>query len=95
VHNENVATNEHLWISYGSGDNSHLPEEQRRMVEEDIRNRQEQRGGLLGVVEVSVYEHGCHQQVSFPDGSLLGVETDASVVAEMVARASAELANWR
>jgi hypothetical protein len=65
------------------------------MVEEHNRERQEQRGGLLGVVEVSVYEHGCHQQVIFPHGSLLGVETDASVISEIVARASAELANWR
>jgi hypothetical protein len=50
---------------------------------------------LLGVVVVRVYEHGCHQQVNFPDGSLLGVETDASVISGMVARARAELANWR
>jgi transposase len=91
-----MATNEHGWISYvGGGDNSHLTEDQRQMVEERIRERQEQRGGLLGVVEVHVYEHGCHQQVTFPHGSLLGVETDASIISEMVARARAELANWR
>ena len=96
VHNGFVATNEHGWISYvGGSDNSHLTDEQRQMVEERIRERQEQRGGLLGVVEVTVYEHGCHQQVNFPLGSLLGVETDASVISEIVARASAELANWR
>jgi hypothetical protein len=64
------------------------------MVEERHRERQEQRGGLLGVVEVSVYEHGCLPQVNFPHGSLLEVETDASVISEMVARASIELANW-
>ena len=64
------------------------------MVEARIRDRQEQRGGLLGVVEVYVYEHGCHQQVSFPEESLLGVETDASVISEIVARAAAELADW-
>jgi hypothetical protein len=91
-----MATNEYDWISYGGdGDNSHLTDEQRQMVEERIRERQEQQGGLLGVVEVSVYEHGCHPQVNFPRGSLLGVETDASVISEIVARASAELANWR
>jgi hypothetical protein len=91
-----MATNENGWISYvGGSDNSHLTDEQRQIVEESIRERQEQRGGLLGVVEVSVYEHGCHQQVNFPQGSLLGVETDASVISEIVARASAELANWR
>ncbi len=91
---EIVAMNEHGWISHGEGDNSHLTDEERRMVEERIRERQEQRGGLLGVVEVNVYEHGCDPQVSFPHGSLLGVEADASVIAEIVARASAELANW-
>jgi len=90
-----MATNEHTWISYGAGDNSHLTDEQRRMVEERIRERKEQQGGLLGVVVVSVYEHGCQPQVSFPQGSLLGVQTDASVISEIVARASAELANWR
>ena len=91
-----MATNEHGWISYvGGSDNSHLTDEQRQMAEERIRERQEQRGGLLGVVEVYVYEHGCHEQVIFPHGSLLGVETDASVISEIVARASAELANWR
>jgi hypothetical protein len=42
---------------------------------------------LLGVVVVRVYERGCHQQVNFPEGSLLGVETDATVISEMVARA--------
>ena len=90
-----MATNEHGWISYGAGDNSHLTDEQRQMLEERVRERQEERGGLLGVVVVSVYEHGCHQQVNFPHGSLLGVETDASVISEIVARASAQLANWR
>lgn len=95
VHNSSMDTNEHGWISYsGGGDNSHLTDARRHMVEERIRDRRELRGGLLGVVEVYVYEHGCHQQVSFPKGSLLGVETEASVISEIVARASAELANW-
>jgi hypothetical protein len=95
VHNEIVAANGHGWSSYGQGDNSHLTNEQRRMVEERNRERQERRGRLLGVVEVYVYERGCHPQVIFPDGSLLGVDSDASVISEAVSRASAELANWR
>jgi hypothetical protein len=96
VQNRSVATNEHSWISYvGGGDNSHLTGERRQTVEDRIRERQEQRGGLLGVVVVRVYERGCHQQVNFPEGSLLGVETDATVISEMVARAWAELANLR
>jgi hypothetical protein len=82
------------WISYGAGDNAHLTVEQRHMVEQRVTERKEQQGELLGVVVVSVYEKGCHSQVNFPDGSVLGVETDGSVISEMVSRASAELANW-
>jgi hypothetical protein len=95
VHNALVATNEDGWISYGEGDNSHLTEEQRQLVEQRKAERKEQQGGLLGVVVVSVYEHGCHSQVNFPDGSQLGEETDASAILEIVSRASAELANLR
>jgi hypothetical protein len=89
-----METNENGWISHGAGDNSHLTDVQRQVVEERIHERQGQQGGLLGVVVVNVYERGCQPQVSFPPGSLLGVETDASVVSELVARASVELANW-
>jgi hypothetical protein len=89
-----MAAKVHGWISYGDGDNSHLTEEQRQMVEESNRKRQEERGELLGVVEVSIYEHGCHPQVNFPQGSLLGVDTDEFVISEIVARAAVELANW-
>jgi hypothetical protein len=95
MHNGFMATNENGWISSGEGNNSHLTDEQRQMVEERIHERREHQGGLLGVVVVSVYERDCQPQVSFPHGSLLGVETDASVISEMVARASVELANWR
>jgi hypothetical protein len=95
-HNRTMTTNKHGWVSYvGGGDNSHLTDGQREMVEERIRLRRERNGGLLGVVEVRVYENGCHQQVTFPPGSLYGVETDSSAISEMVARARAELANWR
>jgi hypothetical protein len=91
-----MATNERGWVGYGRGsDNSHLTDEKRKLVGERMRERQELRGGMLGVVEVTVYEHGCQSQVSFPDGSLLGVETDASDISQMVARAATELSNWR
>jgi hypothetical protein len=83
-------------MSYGSGsDNANLTDEQRQKVEDGTRARHQQRGDLLAVVEVSVYERGCHQQVNFPQGSLLGVESDPSVISEVVARARAELATWR
>lgn len=65
------------------------------MVEGSNLERKEQRGGLLGVVVVSVYEHGSHPQVNFADEALLGAQADGSVISEVVARASAELANWR
>ncbi len=86
--------NDNGWISYGEGDNSHLTDSRRQMVEERIEERNMQRGGLLGVVMVNVYEHDCQVQVNFPDESLLGVETESSVISNMVARASAELASW-
>lgn len=45
---------DHGWFSYtGSGDNSHLTDEQRQIVEERIRSR----GQLLGVVLVKVFEN--------------------------------------
>lgn len=90
-----MTSNEDGWISYGEGDNSHLTEEQRQMVEQRIAERKVKHGELLGVVVVSVYEHGCHSQVNLPDGSLFGVETDTSTISEIVARASDQLANWR
>lgn len=79
------------WFSYTGGDRSHLTAEQREMVEERIR----QRGETLGVVQVRVFENACEPYVTFPDGSILGAETDQSVIAQMVARARNELDNWR
>lgn len=46
---------DHGWISYGSGDDSQLTGEQREWAEERIRQHHEERGDLLGVVEVHVY----------------------------------------
>ena len=46
-------TNEHGWVSYvGGGDNSHLSDEERKMVEERIRVRRERQGGLLAIVKI-------------------------------------------
>jgi hypothetical protein len=79
------------WVSYAGGDKSHLTAEQREMVEERVR----QRGELLGVVQVRVFENTCEPYVTFPDGSILSVATDQAAVAQMVARARNELENWR
>jgi hypothetical protein len=91
VHNE-VMAQDHGWFSYTGGtDSSHLTEERRQIVEERVRSR----GQLLGVVQVRVYENGCEPCVTFPQGAVLGVETDQSVIADMVARARARLLDWR
>lgn len=80
------------WFSYvGTGDNSDLTHEQRQIVEERVRSR----GQLLGEVRVRVYENGCEPFVTFPQGAALGVETDQSVIADMVARARSRLLDWR
>jgi hypothetical protein len=80
------------WFSYtGNGDNSHLTEEQRQIIEDRIRER----GDLLGVVQVRVYENGCEPYVTFPEDAVLGVATDRSEIADMVARARSQLADWR
>lgn len=82
----------HGWFSYrGGSDNSHLTDEQRQIVKERIRDR----GQLLGVVQVRVYENGCEPFVTFPQGAAIGIETDQSVIADVVARARIRLLDWR
>ncbi len=61
------------------------------MVGERIRLR----GQLLGVVQVRVFENECEPFVTFPQDAVLGVDTDQSVIAEMVASARTELVDWR
>jgi hypothetical protein len=88
-------TTEHGWVAYSSGDNSHLSPEVRAEVERRIEERKRQRGALLAFVEVRVYENDEEPQVGFPLDALLGVETDSSVISEVVARAREQLAHWR
>jgi hypothetical protein len=83
------------WISYTPGDNSHLTDDQRALVEQRIKERNDRRGALLGVVEVRVYEHDAEPQVAFPPGSELGVETSPEAISSIVSRAREELAHWR
>lgn len=85
----------HGWVSYGSGENSHLTESQQRLAQELIRRRQQEGGELLGVVEVRAYENGCEPQITFPAEATLGVETDALVISNMLAQARDALADWR
>jgi hypothetical protein len=86
---------EHGWVSYTSGDNSHLSPEVRTEVERRIKRRKEERGALLAIVQIRVYENDEEPQVSFPEDALLGVETDSSVISEVVARAREQLVHWR
>jgi len=81
-------TAEHGWVSYTSGENSHLSPEVRAEVERRIKRRREERGALLAIVEVRVYENDEEPQVSFPREAVLGVETDSSITlrSESVAR---------
>jgi hypothetical protein len=83
------------WISYTPGDNSHLTDDQRTLVEQRIKEREDRRGALLGVVEVRVYEHDAEPQVSFPPAAVLGVESGPEATASIVSRAREELAHWR
>jgi hypothetical protein len=57
-----------------------------------------ERGRLLCEVTVRVYEHdveeGTDMWVSFPDGAVLGVESDPAEVAVAVSRARARLLRW-
>ncbi|HEY3844515.1 MAG TPA: hypothetical protein VGL48_14780 [Acidimicrobiales bacterium] len=86
---------EHRWVSSAPGSRDRLPEDVRQEREQRHRERDERRGGLLAIVSVRVYEHDEEPQVSFPPDALLGVETDAPVIAEVVARARTQLGRWR
>jgi hypothetical protein len=86
---------EHGWVAYTSDDNSHLSPEVQVDVERRIMRRREERGVLLAIVEVRVYENDEEPQVSFPPDALLGVETDSSIISDVVTRAREQLAHWR
>jgi hypothetical protein len=83
------------WVSYTSGDISHLSPEVRIEVERRIRQRKKERGALLAVVQVRVYENDEEPYVTFPEDALLGAETDSSIISDVVARARENLAHWR
>jgi hypothetical protein len=82
---------EHGWVSYTAEDDSHLTDSQR----EGIRQREERKGRLMGIVEVRVYENECVPQITFPPGALLGIDAGPDAMNEMVTRARTELQNWR
>jgi len=85
------------WISYSSapGGKNHLSPDMRAEVERREAERTKQQGRLVCEVSVRVYEHDVMPQVSFPAGSVLGVESDPSDIAAAVARARDAMADWR
>ena len=60
-----------------------------------MTERNEARGALLAVVQVRVYENDELPQVTFPEEAILGVETDPTVLSDVVARARVQLQHWR
>lgn len=89
------------WISYsdGPGGKDHLPPDVRAEVERQEAARRQRQGGLLCEVQVRVYEHdvdeGTEMQVSFPEGAILGLNSDRSEIAAAVTRAREALLRWR
>ncbi len=83
------------WVSFTPASLAQLPEEQRREVERRGARHEEERGRLLAVVEVRVFEHDEDAQVTFPPGAGLGPDSDAAAIAAAVARARDQLAGWR
>ena len=84
-------SSDHGWVSSSLGDNSYQSDEVRQL----IRDRRERKGELLAVVAVRVYEHDEDTSVSFPPDAVLGIETDQSVISEVVRRAREQLTQWR
>jgi hypothetical protein len=85
-----MATN-HGWVSFTPETLATLPES----VQQSVHERQAQRGDLLALVTVRVYEHDEEPYVTFPDDAQLGPESDSSVIADVVARAQESLTHWR
>jgi hypothetical protein len=72
-----------------------LPPETRERARRNMIDRHRERGPLLAIVEVRVYEAGAEPQISFTHDCTLGVETDRETLAGVVARARDALAGWR
>jgi hypothetical protein len=86
---------ERRWISWSPQSATSLPDEMRAEIEERIRRARSEKGALLAIVEVRVFEHGSEAQVSFSSDSLLRPDDDREVIADVVRRAREELDNWR
>jgi predicted AAA+ superfamily ATPase len=74
---------------------THLLDEVRTEIERRVGLAQNERGALLAVVEVRVFENTSEAQVSVPSEALLRPDHDRDVIADVVRRAQEELGNWR
>jgi len=87
------------WIGYrsGPGGMDHLQPDARARVERQAAERDERRGALLCEVHVRVYARDADDDifVAFPDGAVLGPESDEAQIAAAVARARDQLGRWR
>lgn len=83
------------WVALSPLGETGLPDDLRAEVRGRIEQNRVQRGDLLAVVEVRVFENGAEAQVSFPPEGLLGPDSDSDVIADVVARAREQLASWR
>lgn len=79
------------WVSSTPETFATLPE----TVQHSVHERQAQRGDLLALVTVRVYEHDEEPYVTFPDDAHLEPESDSSAIVDVVARARESLTHWR
>jgi hypothetical protein len=70
----------HGGVSSSPAGRADLPDDERNRLEASIKKREEDREGLLAVVEVRVYEHHEVPYITFPPDALLGVESDPSAI---------------
>ena len=83
------------WVGFIPHSIDNLPPETQAKVRKTMRERSEQRGRLLAVVEVRVFERDEHAQVSFTSDSALTPDADPATIAEVVTRARKKLTTWR
>jgi hypothetical protein len=83
------------WMAWTPAGGTHLLDEVRTEIERRVGLAQNERGALLAVVEVRVFENTSEAQVSVPSEALLRPDHDRDVIADVVRRAQEELGNWR
>jgi hypothetical protein len=83
------------WVGFTPQSIDKLPPETQAKVRKTMQERTAQRGRLLAVVEVRVFESDEHAKVSFTSNSALTPDADPATIAEVVNRAREKLTTWR